>query len=44
MMKMILLYPGIIVIIGTILQATSLSRSQFIVGRIVAGLGNGIEY
>lgn len=38
-----LVLGGIIVIIGTILQASSYSRAQFIVARIVTGLGNGIN-
>lgn len=41
--RMSLVIGGIIVIIGTILQVTSYSRVQFIVGRIVAGLGNGMN-
>lgn len=34
---------GSIVILGTILQATTFSRVQFIIARIVTGLGNGIN-
>jgi MFS family permease len=41
--RMSLVIGGIIVIIGTILQVSSYSRAQFIVGRIVAGLGNGMN-
>lgn len=35
-----LMVGGSIVVLGTILQVTSYSRAQFIIGRIVAGLGN----
>lgn len=41
--RMSLVIGGIIVVLGTILQVTSYSRAQFIVGRIVAGLGNGMN-
>lgn len=41
--RMSLVIGGLIVIIGTILQVSSYSRAQFIVGRIVAGLGNGMN-
>jgi len=33
---------GSTMIIGTIILATSYSRAQLLVGRIVTGLGNGI--
>lgn len=38
-----LVLGGCIVVVGTILQASSYSRAQFIVARIVTGLGNGIN-
>ena len=41
--KRALVLGGIIVIVGTILQVSSYTRAQFIVGRIVTGLGNGIN-
>lgn len=41
--RMSLVIGGIIVVLGTILQVSSYSRAQFIVGRIVAGLGNGMN-
>ena len=41
--KRALVVGGCIVIVGTILQVTSYTRAQFIVGRIVTGLGNGIN-
>lgn len=41
--RMSLVIGGVIVIIGTVIQASSFSRAQFIVGRIVAGLGNGMN-
>jgi MFS family permease len=41
--KRALVIGGCIVVVGTILQVTSYTRAQFIVGRIVTGLGNGIN-
>jgi MFS family permease len=41
--KRALVLGGSIVIVGTILQVSSYTRAQFIVGRIVTGLGNGIN-
>ncbi|KAJ5587125.1 uncharacterized protein N7459_002890 [Penicillium hispanicum] len=41
--RMSLVIGGLIVVLGTILQVSSYSRAQFIVGRIVAGLGNGMN-
>ena len=38
-----LVLGGSIVVVGAILQASSFSRAQFIVARIVTGLGNGIN-
>lgn len=34
---------GSIVVLGTILQTTSYSRVQFIIARVITGLGNGIN-
>lgn len=34
---------GTIMIIGTIILGSSYSTAQFLVGRIVTGLGNGIN-
>lgn len=34
---------GCIVVLGTILQASSFSRVQFIIARVVTGVGNGIN-
>ena len=41
--KRALVLGGFIVIIGTVLQVSSYSRAQFIVARIVTGVGNGIN-
>lgn len=41
--KRALVLGGSIVTLGTIIQVSSFTRAQFIVGRIVAGLGNGIN-
>lgn len=38
-----LLIGGAIVILGTVLQTTSYSRVQFIIARVVTGVGNGIN-
>ena len=38
-----LVLGGLIVVVGAILQASSFSRAQFIVARIVTGVGNGIN-
>lgn len=41
--RMSLIIGGVIVTLGTVIQVSSFSRAQFIVGRIVAGLGNGMN-
>ena len=39
--RKVILLGSIVMLVGTVLQATSYSREQIIVGRIVAGLGVG---
>jgi MFS family permease len=41
--KKMIMAGGTIMVIGTILLGSSYSRTQFIVGRIVTGFGNGIN-
>ncbi|KAF1353139.1 general substrate transporter [Delphinella strobiligena] len=41
--KKMIIAGGTIMIIGTVLLSTSYGRAQFYVGRIVTGLGNGIN-
>lgn len=41
--RLALIIGGTVVVIGAILQVTSYSRAQFIVARIVTGVGNGIN-
>lgn len=41
--KRALVIGGSIVVLGTILQTASYSRAQFIVARVVTGVGNGIN-
>lgn len=41
--RLSLVIGGLIVVVGTMIQVSSFSRAQFIVGRIVAGIGNGMN-
>jgi MFS family permease len=41
--KKMIMAGGAIMVIGTIILASSYGRAQFLVGRIVTGFGNGIN-
>lgn len=41
--KKMIMAGGSIMVIGTIILGSSYSRAQFLVGRVVTGLGNGIN-
>lgn len=41
--KKMIMAGGTIMVIGTIILASSYTRAQFLVGRVVTGFGNGIN-